>query len=73
MFGAQRLLSYLECPFVEGLGCRMLALGIVEEGQIVQGCGDVGVIGAQRLLSYLERSFVEGFGLRILALGIQEG
>ena len=42
MIRPQGLLYYRQRAFVKRLGLRVMALGFVERGQIVEACGDIG-------------------------------
>jgi hypothetical protein len=65
--GAERLLVDSERALVE-----RLALCAIEQGEVVEGCPDGGVLGAERLLKNGQRAFVERLGLGVAALGAIE-
>ena len=46
-----------------------MALGVVEQSQVVQARGHIGMIRAERLLVNRQRALVQRLGLRVLALG----
>ncbi len=72
MIRAERLLENRQCALEKRLGLRVLALGVVEESQVVQARGYIGVIGTQSFLINRQRALVQRLGLRVLALGVVE-
>ena len=68
MLGAEGLLVDGEGAAEERLGLRIAAGVLVEPGQVVEPCGDVGVLGAEGLLADGEGAPEERLGLRIAAL-----
>ena len=65
---AQRFLVDLQRLAEQRLGLGVVALGLVQQGQVVQAGGVVGVLLAQRLLLDLQRLPVERLGLGVVAL-----
>src|SRR5260370_25809554 len=61
-----------ESMSMEGLRLGILALILVEPGQVVEGGGGVGMLGSQLLLIDHQRSLVERLRLGILALILVE-
>ena len=72
MLGTERLLPDGERALIERLGLRVLALGMVEQRQVVEARGHIGMLGAEGLLPDGERALIERLGLRVLALGMVE-
>ena len=68
-----RLLENRQCALAERLCLRVLALGSVELGQVVQALGHIGMVRAKGLLPDRQRPLVERLGLRVVALGPVDG
>ncbi len=72
--GAHRLVHDLHGLAEEGLGAGVVAHGLVQQGQVVQARGVVGVALAQGLLPDLQRLAVERLGAGVVARGpVQPG
>ena len=70
MLRAQGLFPDRQCPLIERLGLRVLALVVVKRRQVVEARGYVGVLRAQGLFPDRQRPLVKRLGLRVLALAL---
>ena len=59
MFGAERLLADRQRPLVERPRAGEVALGLKQDGEVVEARGGVGMLGSERLLADRQRSLVE--------------
>ena len=67
MLGAEGLLADGERALVERLGLGVAAGVPVEQAQVVERVGDVGMLGAEGLLVDGERALVQRLGLGVAA------
>src|SRR5581483_11512901 len=63
-------LKNIECPQIEGFSQIIAFLGAVEDGQIVQSFGNMGMTGPKKLLADRQGALIERLGLHIFALRI---
>ena len=71
MVRAESLLPDRQRALVERLGLRVLALGDIQQREVVQALGHRGMIGAHRLLGDLQRLLRHHDGAIIVSLPIQ--
>jgi hypothetical protein len=72
MLGAQRALHDRQGASVEGFGRLILALGLMERGQVVEAHGGGRMLRAQYVLADRQGALVEGFG-RLIGLAAATG
>ena len=59
-------------PLIQRLGLGVVAGGVVEEGEVVERSGGIGVLGAQRLLADRQRPLKQRLGLGVRPGGAVE-
>src|SRR6266566_562427 len=72
MICTQHSLAGRQCPLVERLSLLVLALGMVEDCQVIDSAQSIGVLGSQHPLAGLQRALVERLGLLVLPLVLVE-
>ena len=72
MLGPEGLLEDRQRPLIERLGLGVPALGLVEQGQVVEALGHVRVLGPEGLLEDRQRPLIKRLGLGVPALGLVE-
>src|SRR5438132_9747042 len=72
MICTQHSLAGRQCPLVERLSLLVLALGMVEDCQVIDGAQSIGVLGSQHPLAGLQGTLIEWSCLPVLALPIVE-
>jgi hypothetical protein len=69
MGGLQGLFPNRQGAKAERLGLGIFPLGLIEDGQVVEGCSDMGMSVPQRLFPNRQGALMKWFGLRVFSLG----
>ena len=73
MIGSEGYFSDLQSPLIQRFRHRVIRLVEVQNGEIVQTEGGVGMIGSEGFFGDLQCPLIEGFRCRVVRLGFVQG